>query len=123
MDEEQECNETNRVTIEFDEKTNKLTIETPKQCKIELDDDHESITIADKHQNQITMDKNGITLKGQAVNIDGQAVNIEAGQLRLKSTTTLDLDANAQLKISGGAAVNVSSSGILDLKGALIKIN
>ena len=64
MEQEQESTGTNSVTIAFDEATKKLTIETPKQCKIELDDDHESITIGDKYKNKIIMNASGITLKG-----------------------------------------------------------
>ena len=63
-----------------------LTLETKAQNKIVLDDDAESILIADNHGNKITMDKNGITLESVKnltlkasgkVEISGQSVDVK----------------------------------------------
>ena len=72
--------------IAFDDKKKSITIETPGQNHILIDDDAQAITIADQHGNTITMDSKGITLKSASdflidaagkVAIKGSAVDVQ----------------------------------------------
>ena len=66
-----------------------------------------------------------LTVGGVSIEIDGTA-----GGITINSTNTLELkatnitiEAQASLKLKGGAETSVESSGILGLKGAMTKIN
>ncbi len=122
----------------------KLTLHTPANLTLEMDDENEVVNLKDGGgANLLTIDsKNGaITIKaekkivldvgGKGITIDGQGkkialtmdnINLEAtaalkgkGQtVELKGTTT---------KVEGSGTVDVKSSGMLNLKGSMTKIN
>ncbi len=105
---------------------------------IVLDDESSSITISDSSSsNKITIDgdsgavsldsekKITLTVGGVSIEIDGSGGNISlnaTNNLEIKSTN-ITIEAQASLKIKGGAEVGVESSGMLGLKGAMTKIN
>ena len=89
-------------------------------------DDAAGITIKDKNGNSIALGSSGITLnttkeiflkaaKGISLAASAGPIKITGLQIAGEAKTTL--------KLAGKATTEVTASGILTLKGALVKIN
>jgi hypothetical protein len=70
------------ITFDDDKKT--ITIDTPAQNTILLDDTGGQIKISDQNQNSITMDASGITITSGTGNIN---ISATAGQVSLSAGT------------------------------------
>lgn len=111
-----------RIHINDDTKT--LTIDTPAGNKVVLDEDAQSIQMQDQNSNMVKMEPSGITISSPA------EVSIEAGtNLNLKATANLNISglqvaasADGPVKLEGATA-RLSSPGITEITGSLIKIN
>lgn len=62
-----------KLSIEFDDDRKAITIRTPGNNQLVIDDDAKKITLADQHGNTITLGENGITLKS-----DKEGITLEA---------------------------------------------
>ncbi|MTV50360.1 phage tail protein [Heliobacillus mobilis] len=111
--------------IVFDDSSKgEVSIKTAKGNQIVLNDDKGTLTINNLDGKKIEVAKEGVTVtceqstvslkpSGQ-IEIKGTNTKIEAQQIEIKGTT-LSIKADAQL--------TVESSGMLTLKGSLVKIN
>jgi Rhs element Vgr protein len=106
------------LALFFDDDTQVMTFETPGGNRLTLTDaDGGGIMLADRHGNKLTMDKHGIALSSaKDLVLKAQA------DLKGKGLNTV-LKAKAILKAQGQVSAEVSSSGILTVKGTLVKIN
>ncbi|WP_018212986.1 phage baseplate assembly protein V [Desulfitobacterium hafniense] len=128
----------NKSTLEFSDAQGKesLSLMTPKERKIVLNDEKKTIEITDG-QNTLSMNENGevkltckqklvievgsgakITIDGMAgsIKIEGkQAINLESAQVEVKATANATIKANAQ--------VSIESSGMTMVKGSMLKLN
>ncbi len=101
----------------FNDDEKSITIETPKGNKIILSEDDGSIEIQDENNNSIKMESGGITLDSK------KDITIKAnGDISIEGTS-ISIKANLDLKAQGGSAAEFSSSGVTELKGALVQIN
>ena len=105
------------IKLEFNEEDKIVTLETPGGNSLHLNDKDGKIEIADSNGNQITLDNQGITIKSAG------KVAIEATQDMNLKGVNLTAEASAQLKASGNAQAEVSSSGVMVVKGSLVQIN
>ncbi len=120
----------------------KIEIKTPKELCVKIEDENETITIADKDKknsviinikdgsvkvkadktlslesgkSKITMDSSGVTVKGDAVNVEaGNSLNLKG--------TTVKVD-GTQTTVSGKSKTDVTSSGMTSVKGSMVKLN
>ena len=105
------------IRLIFNDDNPSVLIETPGSRVFEMNDKDNSITVKDKKGNKIVIDNGGILidsvtdLKIKA----GASVSIEAPQVSLK--------ADGAMSIEGTGSTGVSSSGITEIKGSLVKIN
>jgi uncharacterized protein involved in type VI secretion and phage assembly len=122
-----------KLQISFDDQDKIIEISTPGKNVIRLDDKAGKITISDGSKNSITLAKNGVTIES-------------ASNMTLKSKGNMTLDAGANLKLSakanasmdglqvahtakgkfsanGNGMAELKSSGILTVRGTLVKIN
>lgn len=106
-----------QIKLEFDEENKIVNLETPGGNKLVLNDKDGKIELADSNGNQITMDNQGITIKSAG------KVSVEATQDMDLKGANVTVEAQAQLKASGSAQTEVSSSGIMVVKGSLVQIN
>ena len=89
-------------------------------------DDAKGITIKDANGNSIVLAAAGITIKSAKDATVQAAKNLtlkaDAGPVAI---TGLEVKAEAKtaLKLAGKATAEISASGILTVKGALVKIN
>lgn len=133
--------------IEFDdtENKNKIEISTPKKMKISIEDENEVITISDEGgKNGIVLDCKGgslkvcadkkmelcvggnpmVTLDGSAksIQLKGTKVDINADQaINAKGSNTQI--SGSMVSIKGDSTTKVESSGMLQVKGSMVKIN
>jgi len=128
------------LKLTFDDVDKIITIETPAKQSIVIDDKKGEIVITDKSKNKITMKSNMIELDGvgditikakQNINIEGLKINLKAKTDVAVSGVNIKNTANAQFKASGNATAELSSSGqtsvkagaMVQVQGALVKIN
>lgn len=121
------------LEILFDEKDKVIELMTPGKQQIRIDDKAKSILLKDSNNNKVTLEKSGINLEsGSNVKITAKGnITLDAkGNLKLNaganaSMAGLQVDHQAKTKFSakGNAAAEVTASGILTLKGAMVKIN
>ncbi len=95
--------------VSFDDGKNTISIDTPANNKIILDDTNGQIQIADQNQNSITMDASGITVSS---NLD---VNIKAaGNMTLSADISFSLSA---------PNISISADAVAAIKGTTVMIN
>lgn len=122
-----------KLTISFDDKKKILEIRTPGNHVIKLDDSTQALSVKDDNKNTISLSKGGIELNsGSNLKIVAKGnITIQAGQ-NLKnsakltaSTEGLQVTLKAKTKFSakGTASAELIASGILTVRGALVKIN
>lgn len=118
--------------IIFDDKNGdgKITIKTKDGHQIEILDKTDVISIEDKSGNNKLEIKGGsaneVTLKSSQSSVKMTTkgdITIESPKsLKLKSTE-ITIEATAQLNIKANAKIDVNSSGLLNIKGSMVKIN
>ena len=132
----------NLIKIEDEDKKQKMTIQTAKQHQLILDDENQKIILGDKDaHNQLEINtKDGIIQiesqkdikfvcgssqlhfkKDGSIEIKGKKIKIEGTELQIKGQQ-LSIDGKMSTKMKGGSQCEVSSSGILSVKGAMVKL-
>lgn len=128
------------LKLTFDDVDKIITIETPAKQSIVIDDKKGEIVIEDKSKNKITMKSNLIELKGvgdinikatKNINIEGMKVNVKAktdvavSGVNIKNTANAQFKAsgNAKAELSSGAQTAVKAGAMVQVQGALVKIN
>lgn len=119
----------------------RLEIHTPKNLKISLEDEQQMIVVQDKDgRNMLEIDgKNGKILVtaensisfhaagGRAAlelgNQEGGKVTLKAETISLESRQALQIKGAVTAALTSGASMKIESAGILELKGAMIKMN
>lgn len=124
----------NDLKIQFDEGEKEIMISTPGGNEITLNDENSEITIKDSSNNQIKASSSGIDLKSSGkLNIDASdGISISSGgnitvdakinNLSLKGNN-ISSNATSKFAVDAVSAMNLSSSGIAEIKGSIIKIN
>lgn len=121
------------LEIIFDDKDNIIEFNTPGKQQIKIDDKGKSILIKDSNNNKVTLSKSGISLESASnitlsakgdITLDAKA-NLKLNAGAKASMTGLQIDHQAKTKFSakGNATAEVTASGILTIKGAMVKIN
>jgi len=105
------------IKLEFNEEDKIVSIETPGSNKLVLNDKDGKIEIVDSNGNQIVMDNQGINIKSA-----GKIVMEATSDMNLKGVN-MTSEASASYKASGNGNAEVSSSGIMVVKGSLVQIN
>jgi phage protein D len=122
-----------RMEVNFNDKDIVLRISTPGGRYFELNDKTGTITIEDPDKNKLVMTKSQVDLISTAkLNIKSTAdMNIDCGA-NLKVTAKVKADvaapnikvtADAQLALMGTAQASLKSSAMVEINGALVKIN
>ncbi|SCM79319.1 hypothetical protein KL86SPO_20510 [uncultured Sporomusa sp.] len=124
-----------------EEDEERLEIHTPKNLKISLEDEQQMIIVQDKDgRNMLEIDgKNGKILVtaensisfhvagGRAAlelgNQEGGKVTLKADTISLESRQALQINSAVTTALTSGASMKIESAGILELKGAMIKMN
>ncbi len=113
-----------KMHLSFNDDTKTIVIDTPAGNSITIDEQGMKIEIKDQSQNKITMESSGITLESPA-NIDikaGAVLTLVGGASLSIGAPSLSVKADADVSIQGAVA-KLSSSGITEISGSIVKIN
>lgn len=125
------------------ENKEKITVTTPKELQIMLDDENEAISVQDKQkENSIQIDcKNGtmkLTAKKEislsigtkeVMNASSDTVKLTCGTVQLDAQQTLKLSGQTtsvkgtSVKLKADGELGLQASGMAQLKGSMVKIN
>ena len=125
------------------EKKEKITVTTPKELQIVLDDENEAILVQDKQkENSIQIDcKNGamkLTAKKEislsigakeVMSASSDTVKLTCGTVQLDAQQTLKLAGQTtsvegtSVKLKANGELGLQASGMAQLKGSMVKIN
>jgi Rhs element Vgr protein len=122
-----------KLEISFDDQDKIILIKTPGGHSIKLDDKSGAISIQDSNKNTVSLSKGGIALDS-ASNIKITAkgnITVQAnGNLSLSAKANATMDglqvahkAKTKFSANGTATAEVTASGILTIRGAIVKIN
>ena len=111
--------------INDDKSDGKILLKTKGGHQIEMSDKQGSVQVKDKSGQTITMKSNSIEIvSGSAkVTVKGGNVSIETpSSVKIKGSQ-VNIQADASLEIKANASLKLTSSGIVELKGSMVKIN
>jgi len=128
------------LKLTFDDVDKIITIETPGKNSIVISDKDGSIVITDKNKNKVTMKSNMIELDGvgdisikakKNITIEGMKIDIKAKtdvaiegvNVKLTAKAQLVAKGNAKAEISSGGQTVVKAGAMVQVQGALVKIN
>ncbi len=113
-----------KMHLSFNDDTKTIVIDTPAGNSITIDEQSMKIEIKDQNQNKITMGTSGISLESP-LNIDikaGAILTLSGGASLSIGAPSLSVKADANVSIEGAIA-KLSSSGITEISGSIVKIN
>jgi Rhs element Vgr protein len=101
----------------FDDDKKSVTIETPAGKKVIIDEDAGEITLQDENSNTIKLNSDGISLES------GKDLVLKAtGDVTIKGMN-IEITGQSEVKASGNAGTEVSSSATTTIKGSIVQIN
>jgi uncharacterized protein involved in type VI secretion and phage assembly len=101
----------------FDDEKKSVTIETPAGKKVIIDEDAGEITLQDENSNTLKMNKDGISIES------GKDLIMKAtGDVTIEGMN-IEITGQAEVKASGNAGTEVSSSATTTIKGSIVQIN
>lgn len=101
----------------FDDDKKSVTIETPAGKKVIIDEDSGEISLQDEHSNTLKMNKDGISIES------GKDLIMKAtGDVTIEGMN-IEITGQAEVKASGSAGTEVSSSATTTIKGSIVQIN
>lgn len=106
-----------QIKILIDDGELSITIETQGGNVFKMSDTESKVSLTDVTGNKITMEPGGVTI--EAVTI----LTLKAGATLSIEAPQLSMNASGELKLEGGAASTLSSSGIMNIKGSIVNIN
>ena len=122
----------NQLKWVFDDQNKAIDIQTPGGYQLLLSEQNKSIIIKDAKGNQYSLQESGITLDspGDIVLKAQGDITLEANNISAKASMNLDCEgmnvnhkAQTQFKAQGSATAEVSSTGMMTIKGATVMIN
>jgi len=123
-----------KLQLKFDDENKELTILTPGGNSMQFSDKDKEISVTDQNNNKIEMTSDGIILTDKSSN----KVEMSSSGITFESKSNLTLKAAQQVEVKGlvvsvsgdqsasvkgSAECEVSSSGQMSVKGAMVMIN
>lgn len=122
-----------KLEIEFDEENKILQLRTPGKHLIKMNDQAAEISIEDSNGNSLVLSKAGVALSSASnlkIEARGNITVGAGGSLELSAEANASMQglqvahtAKTKFSAKGSASSEVTSSGILTLRGSLVKIN
>ncbi|AWK89879.1 type VI secretion system tip protein VgrG [Azospirillum thermophilum] len=122
-----------KLRIDFFEETKAVAITTPGGHSVRLDDDAKTITVKDLNGNSVTLAPGGITASSAAdmtLTAKGNIAVTAQGNLSLKANANVSVsglqikaDADTTFAAQGSAEAKLTSAAMVQIQGALVKIN
>ncbi|MCE9672071.1 type VI secretion system tip protein VgrG [Myxococcus stipitatus] len=122
-----------KLELSFDDEKKVVSVKTPGGHLLELDDASGAITVKDSNGNSLVLGKSGVTLdsaKDLKVSAKGNVSVAAGGNLSLEATGNVTVKgvqvtqtASMKFSASGSTQAELTSSGVLTVRGSLVKIN
>ncbi|MCP3100285.1 type VI secretion system tip protein VgrG [Myxococcus sp. K15C18031901] len=122
-----------KLELSFDDEKKVVSIKTPGGHLLELDDTSGAITLKDSTGNSLVLGKSGVTLDSASnlkVSAKGNVSVAAGGNLSLEATGNVTVKgvqvahtASMKFSASGSAQAELTSSGMLTVRGSMVKIN
>jgi Rhs element Vgr protein len=122
-----------KLQVLFDDDAKVIEIQTPGKHVIKLDDKSGALSIRDGNDNNVTLSKGGVSITSASnLKLTAKAnITVEAGaNLDLKAKANASIEglqvahkAKAKFAANGAASAEITSSGMLTVRGTLVKIN
>ncbi len=106
-------------TITLDDDSPKITLETSKGNSVVINDDDSKIVLTHSSDNAVTLSDDGIELNAAKGDI---VLKAASGAVKLDAKS-IEGKASGPSKLESSATFDLTASGPLGLKGALVKIN
>lgn len=103
----------NGLSIQFDEGSGTLTIQTPDKKQITLSDQKKAVTVEDENKNKIELSTKGISM-----NSSKDLVIQTSGSISITAGSGIDFTAGEGIKSMSGGATQVTSGGAYTLNAA-----
>ncbi len=112
-----------QIKVELKDKKTFVTLTKDKGIIVNAKDQEIELTNGDS--GSIKIASNGdITIKGNKITIQATSdFSLEAVNVKAAGKANFDVEGKAQLTAKGGAKVGIEASGIVEVKGSLVKIN
>ncbi len=101
----------------FDDDKKSVTLETPAGKKISVDENADEIRMEDEHGNTVILTGDGISLESK------KDISIKAGGDVSIEGMNISLDGQGEVKASGTAGTELSSTATTIVKGSIVQIN
>jgi Rhs element Vgr protein len=98
-----------KMHVQFDDDNKKITIDTPGNAKIELDDSSSQVSITDQNQNSITMSSSGISISSTTGDI---TLSSSAGQVSLSAGTAF-MAKGLTATLSGDTSATIQATTVM----------
>ena len=105
-----------KLLLLFDDEKKSIALETPGGNKVTLSDDKRGISLEDQNGNKITMDDQGIVIQAAT------KLELMAGAQLVIGGPQFSVNADSSLELKGGNTT-LQSSGVVTIKGSIVKIN
>jgi len=105
------------IAITVHDGDKRISITTPGGRKLILDDTEGSCSLLDSDGNEVILDSSGITIS------TAKDLVLKAASSISLSAPQVELSADVSAKLSANGTLGVESSGITEIKGAMVKIN
>lgn len=106
-----------KIKFTFDDEKKIITLQTPAENKIVVNDDEGSILLSDQNGNTITMNSDGIAIESAKDIILKAANNIKAEGVKIEAA------ASSEFAAKGNTKAALQSSGQTEIKGGTVMIN
>jgi len=124
----------NKLTLEFDEAKNSITLKTPGNNHLIISDTAEGLVLTDQQHNTITLSSDGIDLVSKSniritaannINLDAQSgmVTINGSTAVALASLSISADATGELSLSSNVKSSLTSTVATVVKGAMVLIN
>ena len=109
----------------LNEEEKSITVATPGGQTLCLSDKDSSVTVKDANGNSLVMDKNGMAFKSKKdITLEAaHNITLKAGRDFRARGLSSEVEGQQQIKLSGRAMGELSSGGVLTVKGGLVRIN
>ena len=114
-----------KLKMTFDDDKKILTLETPGGASVTLDDEGGTLALADQNGNSIEMSSSGIKIDTPGDLALSATGNVEVAATMDATITGMNVSAEADVGFTGkgNATAEVSASGTMTVKGAMVMIN
>jgi len=114
-----------KLKITFDDEKKAVKIETPGGAVVQLDDSGKSLMLKDQNGNSITLGSGGITIKSaRDIKLTaGAGISLAASADAQITGNNVSAEAKVGATIKGTASAELSASGQVTVKGAMVMIN